>query len=182
ARAREEVAREIEAIHGAQQLVVDVCEVELDLARQKLLAFADVDPTVDDAPDRVAGRRDRATDVQQVVPQRRDAAPDLRCRPVLDPVLELVYLVVESVYEIEEVLGDQIGEPVDHQPDGRIRLLRHGLPRGLEVERMAPLGGLAYGQEPVARRDDVYLLVEDPVLLADRDRDEEDAEDVVVVA
>src|SRR5205823_6400946 len=68
------------------------------------------------------------------------------------------------------------------QPDGCIRLLRHGLPRGLEVERMAPLGGLAYGQEPFARRDDVYLLVEDPVLLADRDRDEEDAEDVVVVA
>src|SRR2546421_133044 len=38
------------------------------------------------------------------------------------------------------------------------------------------------GPEPLARRDDVDLLVEDPVFLADADRHEEQAEDVVVVA
>ena len=56
-----------------------------------------------------------------------------------------------------------------------------GLARSSRSNGVAALGRLAHGDEPLARRDDVDLLVEDPILLADADRDEEDAEDVVLV-
>ena len=182
ARAREQVAREVEPVYGAQQFVVDVGEVELDVAREDLLALADVDPAVDHAPDRVARRRHRAPHVQQVVAQLRDAAADLVRRPALDSVLELVDLVVDRVHEVEEVLGDQVDDPVDHQADGWLLLALDRRLRRRDVERVPVLGGLPHGHELLARRDHVDLLVEDAILLADADRHEEDPEDVVVVA
>jgi hypothetical protein len=48
-------------------------------------------------------------------PQVRDSASDLSRRPGVDPLFELVDLVVECVDEIEEVFGDQIDDAVhDH--------------------------------------------------------------------
>ena len=124
----------------------------------------------------------RAPHVQQVVPQRRDARPDLRGGPALDSVLELVDLVVDRVHEVEEVLGDQVDEPVDHHAGPRARLLRDRLLRCAEVERRAFARASCGRYELLAGRDQVDLLVEDAILLADADRDEEDAEDVVIVA
>ena len=54
----------------------------------------------------------------------------------------------------------------------------HGLGR---VEGIAALRRLPHRDEPLARRHEIDLLVEDPVLLPHADRDEQDAEDVVVV-
>ena len=46
---------------------------------------------------------------------------------------------------------------------------------------MAALRGLPHRDEPLARRDEVDLLVEDAILVADADRHDEDAEDVAHV-
>src|SRR5207253_10378024 len=47
--APEQVAREFEAVEGAQQLVVGVRDVQLDLAREELAgARVELDPVVDD--------------------------------------------------------------------------------------------------------------------------------------
>jgi len=67
ARAREQVARQVEPVQRAQKLVVDVAEGDLDVAREELVALREVDPPVDDAAERVAGGREGAPDVQQVV-------------------------------------------------------------------------------------------------------------------
>jgi hypothetical protein len=53
---------------------------------------------------------------------------------------------------------------------------------GRGVERLPALGRLPHGDDALARRDQVDLLVEDPILVADADRDEEDAEDVPLVS
>ena len=36
---------------------------------------------------------------------------------LLDPVLELVDLIVDRIHEVEEVFGDLVDEAVDDQPD-----------------------------------------------------------------
>jgi len=182
ARAREQVARKVEPVHRSQQLVVDVREVELDLAREQLSAFTDVDAPVDDPPDRVARGRDGAANVEKVVPQPRDALPDLVRAPDLDPVLELVDLLVDRVHQIEEVFGDLIDQPIDDHPDALVLLPRDGVLHALDIERVPLVRCLAHGDQTLARRDQVDLLVEDFVLLADADRHQEDAVDVVVVA
>ena len=65
----DQVARELEALEGAQELVVGAVEGDLDLVREDLLAFLDVDDVVDDPANRVACRGEGAPDVQEVVPQ-----------------------------------------------------------------------------------------------------------------
>src|SRR5919197_1114579 len=56
AHAGQEVAGEVETVHGTEELVVDVREVDLDLAREELLALLHVEAPVDDLVDRVARR------------------------------------------------------------------------------------------------------------------------------
>ena len=67
----EEVAREVEAVGRAKELVVRGVERDLDVVAEDLLAAVDVDGVVDHAPDGVAHRRQRAADVQEVVAERR---------------------------------------------------------------------------------------------------------------
>ena len=116
------------------------------------------------------------------MPQPRDALPDLVRAPDLDPVLELVDLLVDRVHQIEEVFGDLIDQPIDDHPDALVLLPRDGVLHALDIERVPLVRCLAHGDQTLARRDQVDLLVEDFVLLADADRHQEDAVDVVVVA
>ena len=120
--------------------------------------------------------------MQQVVPELGDPRPDLTGGPALDAVLQLVDLVVDRIDEIEEVLRDQVDHAVDHLAGARHVRDADRFLRRARVERMPAFRGLSHGHELLARRDDVDLLVEDAVFLADADRDEEDAEDVVVVS
>ena len=175
----DQIARELEPVEGAQELVVGAVERDFDIVREDLLAFLDLDDVVDDAPDGVAGRRERAADVQQIVAEVAEPAPRLRRRSDLDGVLELVDLAVERVDEVEVVLGDVVDEPVEHHPGvvvGMARFARRPRIVGVLVRRR-----LADAQQNVVRHDDVDLLVEDAIVLGDGDRDEEDAEDVVAV-
>ena len=116
AHAREQVARELEPVERAQELVVRAVERDLDLVREHLGALLDLDDVVDDAPHGVAHRRERAADVQEVVAERRDPLARLLGRLVLDLVLELVDLGVDVVDEIEVALRDVVDEAVRDHP------------------------------------------------------------------
>jgi hypothetical protein len=111
AHARKQVARELEAVEGAHQLVVCRVERDLDVVREDLRALLDVDDAVHDAAHRVTGRRERAPDVQQIVAQRRDALARLRGALLLHLVFELVDLRVDVVDEVEVMLGNVVDEP-----------------------------------------------------------------------
>ena len=179
--AREQVARQVEAVHRAEELVVDVREVDLDGTGKELVTPLHVEAPVDDAVDRVARGAERPPHVQEVVAQARDAVADLLRRPALDAVLELVDLVVQRVDEVQVVLGDEVGQLMRQLAGadaGRRPRGLHGLGR---IEGIAALRRLPHRDEPLARRHEIDLLVEDPVLLAHAHRDEQDAEDVVVV-
>ena len=178
AHARDQVARELE-VGGPEQLVVGVAEVELDVVREDLVA-AELDPVVDDFPDRVPGGRQRAPDVQHVVAQPREACADPLRVPLLHVVLELVDLGVDVVDKVEEAFRDVVGEVVgEHRHVVRVAARRLGRPR---VPRRASVGRrLPHRGEHVSSQHDVDLLVEDRVLLGDHDRDEEDPEHVVAV-
>ena len=80
AHAREQVARELEPVERAQELVVGAVERDLDVVREDLLALLDLDDVVDDAAHRVAHRRERAPDVQQVVAELGDPVARRRAR------------------------------------------------------------------------------------------------------
>ena len=54
AHAREQVAREVQAVGCAQQLVVGVGEVQLDLAREQRDVAVELDPVVEHGAARVA--------------------------------------------------------------------------------------------------------------------------------
>jgi hypothetical protein len=129
---------------------------------------------------RIAGRRQGAADVQEVVAQTREARANPLRVPVLDVVLELVDLDVHIVDEIEEAFGDVVGEMVgDHRDVFRVAagfLCRRRVPGRASVR-----GRLPHGDEHVARHDEVDLLVEDDVFLGDHHRGEEDPEHVVAV-
>ena len=153
--------------------------MDLHLAREEIAATLELDPAVDDLADRVARRRERAPDVQHVVAQVGDPAADLRRRPLLDLVLELVDLVVQIVDQVEVALRNVVDQPEGEHADvflGRARLLD-----GLRVVRRFVRRRLRHGHEPVGREDEVHLLVIDAVLRLDRDDDEQDAEHVVPV-
>ena len=100
-------------------------------------------------------------------------------RLVGNPVLELVDLLVEVVDQVEVALGHLIDEVVDVHAD--LLVLLAGALRLGGVERMLVRRRLDDGDEALVRRDEVDLLVVDPVLRGDRDREQEDPEDVVVV-
>src|SRR5439155_23629688 len=108
ARTGEEISGEIEPVGRSKQLVVGITEAQLYVARQQLRSVADVDPTVDDRADRVSRRRKGSPDVEQVVPQVRDSASDLGRRPGLDPLFELVDLVVQRINQVEDVSRDLV--------------------------------------------------------------------------
>src|SRR4051794_35936783 len=65
AAACEQVARQVEPVDCAEQLVVGVAERNLDLVWQELAAF-DVDASVDHTMERLARRADGATHTQQL--------------------------------------------------------------------------------------------------------------------
>jgi hypothetical protein len=69
-----------------------------------------VDAAVDEAADRVAGRRERLADAQHVVPEIGDAPADVARAQALEVVVELVDLVVEIVDELEVPLCDRVEE------------------------------------------------------------------------
>ena len=71
----------------------------------------ELDDVVHDATDRVAHRRERAANVQQVVAQLRDAGSRYRRRLRFHLVLELVDLRIDVVDEVEIALGDVVDEP-----------------------------------------------------------------------
>ena len=82
--------------------------------REHLLAVLDLDDVVDDAADGVAHRRQRPANVEQVVPKLRNASTRRLGRARLDPVLELVDLLVEVVDQIEVSLGNVVDKAVRH--------------------------------------------------------------------
>jgi hypothetical protein len=106
---------------------------------------------------------------------------DLLGRPVLDVVVELVDLVVQSVDQIEVVLGDLVHEVVRDHSGVVDSATRASLVDAGRVERLSTVRRLARGQHELARQDQVDLLVVDAVFVPHRDRNEEDAEDVVAV-
>ena len=115
------------------------------------------------------------------MPQRRDSATDPGRVQRLDPLLELVDLVVQCIDQIEEVLGDLVDDAVDDHAGAVVGFPLVRQLSGAEVAGVAALRGLAYRHDALPGRDDVDLLVEDAVLLADRDRQQEHTEDVAIV-
>ena len=107
------------------------------------------------------------------------------CRPTSpglafgDEILELVDLVVEAVDQVEVALGDLVDEVVDEHADVFVRLAR--LLRRSRVERLLARRRLRDRDELLRRHDEVDLLVVEAILARDRDREQEDAEDVVAV-
>jgi hypothetical protein len=126
-------------------------------------------------------RSDRPPDVEEIVPQLRDPNPHLARGPAFDALFELVDLFVQRIDQIEEVVGDQIDDVVDDHARALVGLLADRLVYRVKVAGLAALGCLADRYDTVPGRDDVDLLVVDPVLLADCDRQQEDSEEVVVV-
>ena len=115
AHAGDEVAGELEVVGGAQQLVVGVAEVELDVVREDLVAL-ELDPVVDDLADRVARRRERAADVQQVVPQRREPRPHPLGVHSSTWSSSSSISSLSVVDQVEKALGDVVDEVVgDHR-------------------------------------------------------------------
>ena len=100
--------------------------------------------------------------------------------PLLDPVFELVDLVVQVVDEVEEALGDLVEEVVRDHARGKAVAAR--LLHRAEVDRRAVGWCLAHGEDRVLGEDQVDLLVVHAVLGYDLDRHEEDPEDVAAVA
>ena len=85
----------------------------------------------------------------------RSSASRCRRRPsreLVDVVLELVDLEVESVDEIEVALGDVVDEPVDQPARAHRRRRRDGSVCAARDASAEP--GLAHGHEPVAGRDE----------------------------
>ena len=143
------------------------------------LPLVELDAVVEHLAHGVSGRRKGAADLPHVRAQLAEPVPHLASGSRGNHVLELVDLVVEVVDQIEVALGDLVDEVVDVHADvlvGAARFLRR--PR---VER--PLSGrrLRDRDEDVGRRDQVDLLVVDPVFVLDCDRDQEDAEYVGAV-
>ena len=102
------------------------------------------------------------------MPERRDPLADLRGRPVLDVILELVDLVVQIVDQVEVALGDLVDEAEREHADV---LLRPACLLGrLRVERLLVGRRLRDRHEPVGGQDEVDLLVEDGPRRAPRPR------------
>ena len=115
---------------------------------------------------------------------RRSRRSSRRRRPTirrarLDFLLELVDLVIEVVDQVEVALGDVLDEVCDEHADPVVGAAR--LFCGIWVEGGFARRCLRDRDEPLARRDEVDLLVIDAILVGDGDRNEEDAEDVCAV-
>ena len=115
---------------------------------------------------------------------RRSRRSSRRRRPTLrrarpDFLLELVDLVIEIVDQVEVALGDVLDEVCDEHADAVVGAAR--VLRGLRVEGGFARWRLRDRDEPLARRDEVDLLVVDAILVGDGHGHEEDAEDVRAV-
>ena len=140
-----------------------------------------VDAIVEHAPHGVAGRRERAPHVQDVVAERRELLAHARALPVVDVILELVDPVVDPVRQLEVALGDVVDEVVDDHP-GRAHMAGLvELAGGDAVERLEAGRALADGEDEIVRRDDIHLAVEHG-RVGEQLRHEEHAEDVVAVS
>ena len=129
----EQVAREVEAVGRAQELVVRGVERDLDVVAEDLLAAVDVDRVVDHAADGVAHRRRGCDGCGGGRAEARDPGARLVGGLRLDEILELVDLVVEVVDEVEVALGDLVDQPVREHPGGVVGL--RALLDGVDVAR-----------------------------------------------
>jgi hypothetical protein len=146
------------------------------------LAALDVDSPVDDAVHCVAGRRDSLAGLEEVVAELREPFSDARRGPVLDVILQLVDLLVQGVDQVEEPLGDLVHEVVGDQSGFLDATALAGFADPAGVEGLTLGRRLADGQNESLGQDEVDLLVVDAILFRNRDRAEEDAEDIVAVA
>jgi hypothetical protein len=176
--AREGVARRLEGFARAHELVVGVAEGDLDVARKEL-PLVELDPVVDDLVHGVAGRREGAADPAHVLAQLAQAQPHLRRRLDGDQIFQLVDLIVERVDQIEVALGDLVDQVVDEHADVVVNAAC--VLRRRRVERLLARRRLRDRHQPRFGRDEVDLLVKEPVLARHLDRDEENAEDIVTV-
>jgi hypothetical protein len=183
----EQVAGVFDALRRPEELVEGRAELLLDLARKDLAceqrSALDVDAPVDDLPDRVARRGQSLADVQQVAPELRDPPAYLLGRPGVDPLLELLDLVVERVQQVEVALRDVVDQEVGDRPR-RVLVGNRVACVGdvARVERLPAAGRLADRDDSVAAEDEIDLLVIDDILFGHRDCCEQHAEDVVPVA
>jgi hypothetical protein len=139
----------------------------------------ELDAVVDHAPYCVARREQCAADPAHILAQLAHAPADDLRRLVRDAVLELVDLVVECVEEVEIALRDVVDEVVDVHADLFVVAAREF--RRLRIERCLTRRCLRHGNERVERRDEVDLLVVQPVFVRYGDGEQEHAEDVIVV-
>src|SRR6201999_665550 len=86
-------------------------EIQFHVAGEYFVA-GELDPVVDDLADRVAQRGQDSPHVQHVVAQVGDPGANSFRRPPVDTVLQLVYLVVEGIDQIQVTLGDVVDEVV----------------------------------------------------------------------
>ena len=80
------------------------------------VADARVDAVVEHPAHGIAGRRERASYVQDVVAERGELPAHARAVPVLDVILERVDALVEPVRELEVALRDIVDEVVHDHP------------------------------------------------------------------
>ena len=179
AHAGDEVARGLEALGRAQELVVGVGEVELDLAREEL-AVVELDAVVDDLVHRVARGGERAADA------RAGRGGATRCgrgsaRPASPRRGPRARRSRRSASSIRSRYRSAISSTrrKAYMPTGSVGLA--GVLRGPRVERLLVRRGLRDRHELLGREDEVDLLVVDAVLVGHRDGDEEDADDVGAV-
>ena len=126
---------------------------------------------------------ERPPDVEQVVPELRDAPAGLLGRPLVDVLLQLVDLLVDVVEQVEVPLGDLVDEVVRDHPRGQLAAMDVAeLLDAAGVERLLGARSLADGDDPVAGENEIDLLVEDAVFFRQGNGHEGQAEDVVAVA
>ena len=177
ARAHEQVAGDVELLARAEERLVRVRELALDLVREERIVV-EVEGPVANSPHRAARRADGSARMDQVVAEVGDAAPNAQARPPVDVVLELVDLGVDRVDDLEVGLRDVVDHPEHQLPHADVLGgLEAAVVPGLALRRR-----LAHDDEPVRRGDEVDLLALDPVLLGNRGHRDEDGEHVVAVS
>ena len=116
--AREEIARDVQLLGDPHECLVRLREEPLDLGGKEGVV-ADLDPSVEHAPDRGASCRDGASAVQELVAEVGDSHPDAARRPRVERVFELLDLGVRRVERLQEAVRDLVDEPLDEHSRGR---------------------------------------------------------------
>ena len=177
AHAAEQVARGLEALGRAQELVVGVGELELAprAGRARTSSSSTRPSTILCTASRSGERNWRMWSRSW---RRSETCPRiLGAGPRLDVLLELVDLVVQVVDQVEPALGDLVDQAEERTcrpaPCGLHAPFGPASCRTVLVRRR-----LRHRQQLLGGEDEVDLLVVDGVLGRDRHGDDEDAEDV----